>query len=114
LLCPVAAALLLPARACLPAQHNTLPVIFKPEMPSRIGLLPLTARSGDEVSAADQCLADKQLLPKTNVACKQLLIDRRPCAGRGNWFAETIQQLDTMPVRPIVHSLCHPTHQQHH
>jgi hypothetical protein len=31
------------------SQHNTLPVIFKPEMPSRIGLLPLTARSGDEV-----------------------------------------------------------------
>uniref|UniRef100_A0A383WM42 carotenoid 9,10-dioxygenase n=1 Tax=Tetradesmus obliquus TaxID=3088 RepID=A0A383WM42_TETOB len=30
-------------------EHNTLPVIFKPEMPSRIGLLPLTARSGDEV-----------------------------------------------------------------
>lgn len=30
-------------------QHNTLPVIFKPELPSRIGLLPLTARSGDEV-----------------------------------------------------------------
>eukprot|EP00882_Tetradesmus_deserticola_P000837 GHRQ01000910.1.p1 GENE.GHRQ01000910.1~~GHRQ01000910.1.p1 ORF type:complete len:541 (+),score=256.87 GHRQ01000910.1:282-1904(+) len=30
-------------------EHNTLPVIFKPEMPSRIGLLPLTARSGDEI-----------------------------------------------------------------
>jgi carotenoid cleavage dioxygenase len=30
-------------------QHNTLPVIFKPELPSRIGLLPLTARSGDEI-----------------------------------------------------------------
>jgi hypothetical protein len=34
---------------CAAPQHNTLPVIFKPEMPSRIGLLPLTARSGDEV-----------------------------------------------------------------
>jgi hypothetical protein len=31
-------------------QHNTLPVIFKSEMPARIGLLPLTAKSGDEVS----------------------------------------------------------------
>lgn len=31
-------------------QHNTLPVIFKSELPARIGLLPLTAKSGDEVS----------------------------------------------------------------
>jgi hypothetical protein len=33
-------------------QHNTLPVIFKPELPAKIGLLPLTAKSGDEVSRA--------------------------------------------------------------
>lgn len=33
-------------------QHNTLPVIFKSELPAKIGLLPLTAKSGDEVSRA--------------------------------------------------------------
>jgi hypothetical protein len=33
-------------------QHNTLPVIFKPELPAKIGLLPLSAKSGDEVRPA--------------------------------------------------------------
>eukprot|EP00879_Flechtneria_rotunda_P007143 GHRR01007496.1.p1 GENE.GHRR01007496.1~~GHRR01007496.1.p1 ORF type:complete len:469 (+),score=130.83 GHRR01007496.1:762-2168(+) len=31
-------------------QHNTLPIIYRPELPSRIGLLPLTATSGDEIT----------------------------------------------------------------
>jgi hypothetical protein len=50
-------------------QHNTLPVIFKPEMPSRIGLLPLTARSGDEVREAG-CFARSGMLKVWgNICC---------------------------------------------